>query len=196
MAAAPDSPLAGPRQEALEGLVSAVHDELRRIARAAMRHERPGHTLDSAGLVNETYIRLSAQRKQAWPDRASFLAAAATVMRRVLVDHARARNAEKRGGSARPVPLQDVLAVIDSGDVDILALDEALADLARIDPRKARVVELRFFGGLTAAEASSMLDVPLRTIERDWTMARAWLRGRLMPAGTGRTEKRAGDDPA
>ncbi len=161
------------------GLTESLHEELASIARMALSHERRGHTLETGALVNEAFLRLRSQRNLDDEDRTVFLAAASVTMRRVLVDYARRRRAAKRGGAVEPAPFDDAIEVIDARATDIIELDEALTDLARLDERKARVVELRFFGGMPVDEVAQTLGVPKRTVERDWTMARAWLRTRL-----------------
>ncbi len=151
-----------------------VHQELRRLARSQMRGERDNHTLQTTALVNEAFLRLVDLRRIRWQDRAHFLALSAQLMRRILVDHARSRNVQKRGGRATRVVLDDVIAAPDRG-ADLVALDEALADLARLDPRKGQVVELRFFGGLSVEETAEALHVSPDTVMRDWRLAKVWL---------------------
>ncbi len=159
--------------EALERLTPVIYDELRRLARRYMRGERQGHLLQTTALVHEAYIRL-ADLDMKWSGRVHFFAVAARLMRRVLVDYARERNAAKRGGGARDVTLDE--ARLASGEApDVLALDQALTDLARFDERKSKVVELRFFGGLTIDETAAALSVSHATVERDLKMAKAWL---------------------
>jgi len=153
---------------ALERLVPLVHAELRRLARGYMRGERHGHTLQTTALVNEAYLKLVEQGRVRWQNRAHFLAIAARQMRHVLVDYARRRKYQKRGGGALQVTLGEAEGMADSRSPD-------LAALAEVDPRRARVVELKFFGGLTTEEAAEALGVSDTTIERDWTVARAWL---------------------
>jgi len=159
-------------------VTSEVYDELRRIAQSAMNNERPGHTLQATALVNEVYLRLDASSR-AWNSRAHFFAAASEAIRRILIDHARGRSAAKRGGALSRVPMDDALSIAGTSDVDLLDLDDALRDLAALDPRLAKVVELRFFGGLDVSEVAEVLGFSKRTIEGDWTTARAWLRDRL-----------------
>jgi RNA polymerase sigma-70 factor (ECF subfamily) len=161
--------------EALERLMPLVYDELRRLARNYMRRERPGHTIQPTALVNEAYLRLVEQTNIRWQNRAHFFGVAAGVMRRVLCDHARARLADKRGGGAPRVSLVEAAAVSDGQTADILALDEALRELAEVDPRKARVVELRYFGGLSVEETAEVLKVSRSTVLHDWNLAKAWL---------------------
>lgn len=154
-------------------LMEAVYGELRRLARGYLRRERPGHSLPPTALVHEAYLKLVDQRRVRWQNRAHFFAIAAHQMRRILVDHARAHGATKRAGGT--VPLAEFDAGIDPPDVDILALDSALEKLARIDPRQSRIVELRFFAGLTTDEVATVLDVATITVRRDWVLARTWL---------------------
>ena len=162
-------------QAALDELVPLVHDELRRIARGYMRRERGGHTLQTTALVNEAYLRLVDQRGARWQNRAHFFAIAAQLMRRILVDYARRRTYQKRGGGALQVTLSEAESLPEVRDPDLVALDEALQSLAEVDPRKSRVVELRFFGGLSIEEPAEVLKVSPTTVEREWTTAKAWL---------------------
>jgi len=168
---------------ALEALLPAVYAELRVQARRAMRHETPGHTLQTTALVHEAYLRLVDQQRVGWQNRAQFFGVAAQLMRRILVDHARARLAEKRGGGAAAVTLSDVAAAdptTGGGDgVDVLAVHEALERLAALDPDQARVVELRYFGGLTIEETAAALGISPATVKREWAVARGWLRREL-----------------
>jgi RNA polymerase sigma factor (TIGR02999 family) len=166
-------------QQAMGRLLPIVYDELRRLASAYLGHERRDHTLQPTALVHEVYLRLVGQRCLGCEDRTQFFAAAATVMRRVLVDHARAKKASKRGGDQVKTALDAALACFEERAYNLIALEDALVRLAALDERKARVVELRFFGGLTVEETSRFLGVPVRTIEREWTLAKAWLRGQL-----------------
>lgn len=163
-------------RDAQAALMTQVYDELRRLARRYMRGERANHTLEATALVNEAYLRLMGQQGVSWQDRAHFFAAAAQLMRHILVDHARAHRAGKRGGEQYQVTLSEGLAVEENKSVEVLALNEALEKLARLDARQARVVELHFFGGLTFGEIGYVLDASERTVKRDWTMARAWLK--------------------
>ena len=162
-------------QGALERLIPLVHDELRRIARRCMAGERVGHSLQATALVNEAYLRLVAGTPVPWQDRAHFLAVSARVMRRILVDHARARRAEKRGGLAARVTFDEALVVTDSSQ-DFVALDEALEALSQVDERKSRVIEMRFFGGLSVDETAAVLNVSAATVMGDWRLAKAWLK--------------------
>jgi RNA polymerase sigma-70 factor (ECF subfamily) len=159
---------------ALDRLLPLVYDELRRIASRYLEQERPDHTLQPTALVHEAYFRLIDQRQVDWRNRAQFLGLAAEMMRRILVNHARDRNAAKRGGGLKKVTLTEALNT-PGPEVDIEGLDDALRRLAGRDPRKARIVELRFFGGLTTAEAAQVLEISTATAERDWQFARAWL---------------------
>ncbi|HJU55443.1 MAG TPA: sigma-70 family RNA polymerase sigma factor [Pyrinomonadaceae bacterium] len=166
-------------QSALEKLMPLVMDELRRLAGNYLRRERANHTLQPTALVNEAYLRLVDQKAR-WQNRAQFFGVAAQLMRRILVDHARVHQAQKRGGSDQQrLSLADVERVADKPDVDLLALHEALNELAELDPQQARIVELKFFGGLSIEETAEVLNVGHATIERDWKMARAWLRSKL-----------------
>jgi len=165
---------------AFHELLPLVYGELKRVARGARRRERSGHTLSTTVLVHEAFLRLVTQRRARIETRNQFLSVAAQAMRRILVDYERRRRAAKRGGAADPVPLLELDAPIPSDSIpDVLDLHEALDDLARIDARQARLVELRYFGGLTVPEATEVLGVSQATLERDWTAARLWLRRRL-----------------
>ncbi len=159
-------------------LMNATCDELRRIAQALIHRERPDHTLQATALVNEAYLKLKGRNGFANLPREVFLQVAARAMRRILIDHARRHRTEKRGGKVRTVTLDSAI-LIRSDHLDLEALDEALHRLAELDPRQARVVELRFFGGLTMEEIAAVLGVSKRTVEGDWTFARAWLRREL-----------------
>src|SRR5262249_43932279 len=160
---------------ALARLIPLVHRELHQIARHCMAGERAGHSLQATALVNEAYLRLVDAKDVAWQDRAHFLAVSARVMRRILVDHARARHYKKRGGDAVRVTFDEGLAVTNEPSLDFVALDDALEALAKFDDRKSRVVELRFFGGLTVEETASVLKVSPATVMGDWRLAKAWL---------------------
>ena len=162
--------------EALDRLTPLVYEELRRQAARYLRRERPGHTLQTTALIHEAYLRLADAKDVQWQDRAHFFAIAANLMRRILVDHARRRDADKRGGSQVRVQLDEALALANESEVDLLAVDEALNRLAAIDPQQARVVELRFFSGLSVEETAAALGVSATTVKRDWRVARAWLR--------------------
>jgi RNA polymerase sigma factor (TIGR02999 family) len=156
-------------------LIPLVEGELHRIARRCMAGERAGHSLQATALVNEAYLRLVDVQQVKWQDRAHFLAMSARVMRRVLVDWARSKQYQKRGGGALRVTFDEALQVPDERGHDLIAVDEALQALAAFDERKSRVVELRFFGGLTVEETASVLDVSPETVMRDWKLAKAWL---------------------
>ncbi len=166
-------------QAALEKLVPLVSLELRRLARHYMGHEREGHTLQPTALVNEVYVRLIDWRNVRWQDRAHFFRVAAQLMRRVLVDHARHRNSLKRGGHAVTISIDETPAVVADRHADLIAIDDALKSLAALDPRKSRIVELRFFGGLSVEETAEALRISRRTVKREWSLARAWLYGEL-----------------
>lgn len=168
-----------PRGEALEALWPVVYQELRRLAGRYLQRERPGHTLQATALVHEAYLRLLREPNTAWQNRAHFCAIAAGAMRQILVEHARARHAQKRGGHAARITLDEALVATPPGSLDVEALHDALEELAGLDARQARLVELRFFGGLSIEEAAGELDVSPATAKRDWTVARAWLRRRL-----------------
>ena len=161
--------------DAFDRLVPLVHDELRRIARRFMGHERPGHTLQPTALVNEAYLRLIEVKRIRWQNRAHFFAMSARVMRRILVDAARARDNQKRGGGAQKVSLDEALVVAGDGGPDLVALDDALQALERVHPRKSQVVELRFFAGLSLEESAEALHVSVDTVKRDWRFAKLWL---------------------
>src|SRR5262245_45082625 len=159
---------------ALERLAPVVEDELRRLARVYLRREAPGHTLQPTALINEAYVRLLDWNEVEWQGRAQFFAVAAKMMRRILVSHAVARGRQKRGGSAIQVTLSEA-ASKPSRTADLIALDEALIALEKLDERKSRLVELRYFGGLTAEEAAEVMGISLRTVHREWDLARSWL---------------------
>jgi RNA polymerase sigma-70 factor (ECF subfamily) len=162
-------------REALDRLVPLVYAELKRRAGAQLARERGSHTLQPTALVHEAFLRLVDQRSARWQNRAQFFAVAAQLMRRILVDHARARAADKRGGDAVRISLDDAGDASTSPEPDVLLLNQALERLARLDERQARVVELRYFGGLTVEEVAAVLEVSQITVKRDWAMARAWL---------------------
>jgi RNA polymerase sigma factor (TIGR02999 family) len=168
-------------EAALERLIPIVYEELRRVARARLRSEGSDHTLQTTALVHEAYLRLVGLDRMTLQNRTHFFAMAARLMREILVDHARRKNAQKRGGGVTMLSLDDVAAGAENEVVDVLALDQALTDLAALDDRLCRVVELRFFAGLSIAEAADALDVSSATVERDWTVAKAWLLQRLSP---------------
>jgi RNA polymerase sigma factor (TIGR02999 family) len=161
--------------KALDALLPVVYKELRRVAHVHLQKERPDHTLQSAALVHEAYLRLIRLSAPQWESRAHFFAIAAGLMRQILVDYARRHTAKKRGGSLRKVSLNDATTASRRKDVDVVALDDALKTLAKIDPRQSRVVELRFFAGLSLQEISDAMEIAPATVQRDWTAARAWL---------------------
>jgi len=167
-------------------ILPIVYAELRRLAASYLRRERPGHTLQPTALVHEAYVRLIDQRQIDWSNRAQFVGLAAVMMRRILVNHARDRVAEKRGGGAEHVPLTLAGEGIGAPEIDLLDLHEALNDLSEADPRKGRIVELKFFGGLTTEEIAGTLGVSVATVERDWKFARAWLYEAVSGSGTAR----------
>jgi RNA polymerase sigma factor (TIGR02999 family) len=162
-------------QSALNKLASLILPDLRRIAKHHLDRERPGHSLQTTALVNEAYLRLVGMRKVNWKDRAHFFAASAQLIRHILVDAARARGSRKRGGYVVKVTLTEALAVSDRRSADLVALDDALNTLSAVDPRKAKMVELRFFGGLSVKETAEVLHVAPNTVLRDWKLAKAWL---------------------
>ena len=160
---------------ALDKLMPLIHEELRRLAHHYMSHERPGHTLQTSALVNEAYLRLVNRKGVHWQNRAHFFAIAAQLMRSILVDHARSHAYAKRGGGARKIGLDEAMIVSQERAAEVLALDDVLKKLANFDPQQSRIVELRFFGGLTIEETAEVLDLSTATIKREWTAARAWL---------------------
>jgi RNA polymerase sigma factor (TIGR02999 family) len=161
--------------EAMEKLMPMVESELRRIAANYMRRERPGHTLQTGALVNEAYLKLVDQREVRWQNRSHFFALASQLMRRILLDHARSQRRAKRGGDAIPINLDDVAVMAPEKSADLVALDDALTRLAEFDPRKAKIVEMRFFGGLTVDEVAEALGIAPITVMLHWRLARAWL---------------------
>ena len=171
--------VANGNQEAVGKLIPLVYDELHRVAENRLRLERPDHTLQPTALVHEAYLKVVAQRDAKWQNRAHFFAVASSLMRRILVDYARGRLRDKRGGKQAKVPLEKVFVISRGRCDELLALDETLEKLAKLDPRQSRVVELRFFGGLTVEEAAKVLGVSSKTIKREWKMAKAWLYGEL-----------------
>jgi len=162
-------------RQALEELMPLVYGELRRLANHYLRRERSDHTLQGTALVHEAYLRLSGESPPEWKNRAHFFGIAANIMRRILVEHARSHNAAKRGGSAYRLNLDDAVAFPQRTDVDILELDRALSELAALDEQQGRIVELRFFAGLSIEDTSEVLGVSPATVKRDWVTARAWL---------------------
>lgn len=172
-------------QAALSKLMPLVYDELHRLAHRYMRRERPGHTLQTTALVNEVYLRLVDQTKVQWQNRAHFFGIAANLMRQILVNYALRHRAAKRGGSAYRLTFDEAVAVSKEPDVDLIALDQALTRLAALDPRQARIVELRFFGGLTIEETAEVLNLSPATVKREWNTAKAWLHHQLQNADYG-----------
>jgi RNA polymerase sigma-70 factor (ECF subfamily) len=168
---------------ALEELMPLVYQELHRLAQRYLGREHRQHTLQTTALVHEAYLRLVNQQEVAWQDRIHFFAVAARVMRRILVDHARARHYQKRGAGARHVALDEALEVSDARAAEVVALDEALESLATFDERKSRLVELRFFGGLSIEETAEVLQVSPGTVMRDWTLAKSWLQREINKRG-------------
>jgi RNA polymerase sigma-70 factor, ECF subfamily len=162
-------------EAARERMLPLVYDELRRLAASYLRRERPGHTLQPTALVHEAYVRLIDQRQVDWSNRAQFIGLAAVMMRRVLVNHARDRVADKRGAGAEHVPLTIAGDPVGAPEVDLLDLHDALERLAELDPRKGQIVELKFFGGLTIEEIAEAVQISRATVEREWKFARAWL---------------------
>jgi len=183
---------------ALEALWPLVYDDIRRMAGRQIASERSGHTLQATALVNEAFIRLAGERAFQWQRREQFLALAAQIMRRVLVDYARQRNAQRRGEGVRPVSIHDTWAANEveraqaldafhDESIDVLAIDDALTRLQQVDAPQGRIVELRYFGGLTLEETASVVGISLATVKREWAMARAWLRCELLSSGAGAT---------
>ena len=160
---------------AFDQLVPIVYPELRRLARIHMGRESPGHTLQTSALINEAYLRLVGQQDIKWQDRAHFFAVAAQIMRHILVDHARRRHYAKRGGGAPKLPLDEAKALAEQRAAQLVALDDALSDLAALDPRRSQIIELRFFGGLTLDETAEVMKLSPSTVQREWRAAKAWL---------------------
>jgi RNA polymerase sigma-70 factor (ECF subfamily) len=158
-------------------LIPLVYDELRRLAGGYMRRERKDHTLQATALVHEAYLKLTEQRSVDWQGRAHFFGIAAQVMRRILIDHARGHLRAKRGGGVIPVPLDEALTFSPEQSLELVKLNESLERLAKLDPRQGKIVELRFFGGLTVEETAQMLGISAKTVKREWSMAKAWLHG-------------------
>jgi RNA polymerase sigma factor (TIGR02999 family) len=172
----------GGDREALDRLMPLIYSELRRLARCYLRRERPDHTLQTTDLVHETYLKLIGQENQHWRNRAHFFAISAQMMRRILVDYARARQAAKRGGPDLKLTIDEVDEAKDlhsRNSAELIVLDEALNELSALDPQQSRVVELRIFGGLTVEETAKVLNISPRTVKREWGMARAWLRQQI-----------------
>ncbi len=162
-------------REALDALLPLVYDELRRVAAGYLRRERPGQTLQGTALVHEAYLRLVDQTRVKWQNRAHFLGVAAQIIRRILVDHVRAKHAAKRGAGVMTLSLDESIEVAGRRDVDLVSLDDALNELARFDPQQARIVELRYFTGLSIEETAEVIGISPATVKREWAVARAWL---------------------
>ena len=169
----------GGEQQALDELTPLVYQELRRIAGSFLRRERASHTMQPTVLLHEAYMRLAGQNATSWKDRAHFFGVAAHLMRMILVDHARAKSAEKRGGGLKPVTLEEALSASTERPADLVALDDALMELEKFDPRKSKVIELRYFGGLTIEEASEVLGISTSTLVRDQRLAEAWIQRQM-----------------
>ncbi len=169
-------------KDALDELMPLVTRELRQLASSYLHKERPGHTLQPTALVNEVYLRLVDRRRVSWQGRAQFFAFAASTMRRILVDHARAKLTAKRGSGLETITLDEAMGLTTEAEVDVIALDDALVGLAKLDARQSRLVELRFFAGLTVEETASVLGVGTATVVRDWSTAKAWLYAQLTGA--------------
>jgi RNA polymerase sigma factor (TIGR02999 family) len=165
----------GGDRESLDRLIPLVYKELRLIAQRFLRSEKPGHTLQSTALVHEAYLRLVDQSRTNWQNRAHFFGVAATIMRNILVDHARTRLADKRGGAALTLSLDEAVALPRNRDLELIAVDDALLNLSSFDPQQSRIVELRFFGGLTIEETSAVMGISESTVKRDWILAKTWI---------------------
>ena len=170
---------------ALDELMPVIHSELRRMARRYMARERSGHTLQTTALINEAYLRLVDQQGVEWQDRAHFFAVSAQIMRHILVDHARKYQSDKRGAGAQKVPLDEVIIANQQRAAELVTLDQALDDLATLDPRQSQIVELRFFGGLTVEETAEVMKIAPITVMREWRTAKAWLRDKCSDLGAG-----------
>lgn len=166
-------------QAAFDQLMPLVYDELRKLARSQLRHERPDHTLQATALVHEAYLRLIDQHSVTWKNRAHFFGIASQMMRRILVNYAVRRGARKRGGFVQTVSLDDALGLSGERGLDVVALDEALKELERLDPRQSRIVELRFFGGLSIEETAEVVNISPATVKREWVTAKLWLRRQM-----------------
>jgi RNA polymerase sigma factor (TIGR02999 family) len=169
----------GGKRQALDELMPLVYDHLRRLADRQLRRERPDHTLQSTDLVHEAYLKLIDQTRVRWKDREHFFAIAAQAIRRILVNYARSRDASKRGGGNTLLAFEEAIALPDRKDIDLVRLDDALESLARLDPQQASIVELRFFGGLSIEGTAQVLDLSTSTVNREWSLARAWLHREL-----------------
>lgn len=171
--------LSNGRSEAVDELLPIIYDELKRIAASYLRRERSDHTLQPTALVNEAYMKMIDITQVSWQNKAHFIGVAANQMRRILVDHARHHNAQKRGGEFQIMTLNDEIDHVDEQSADLIALDDALNELAKMDPTKAKIVELRYFGGLSTNETAEVLGVSAITVKRHWKLAKAWLYGQL-----------------
>jgi len=171
--------------EALQRIIPLVYDELRKIAGSYMRRERPDHTLQATALLNEAYLRLIDQTRVTWRSRAHFIGIAATMMRRVLMDHAREYRAVKRGSGGQKLALDEALGIPEKREVDLIALDDALRELEKMDPRQGQIVEMRFFGGLEVEEVAEVLGISPATVKRDCAVAKVWLRRQMSQRGEG-----------
>lgn len=166
--------------EVVNRILPHIYDELRRLASSYLRRERSDHTLQPTALVHEAYLKLIDQKRVQWQNRAHFFGIAAQVMRRILMDHARKHGAEKRGGDAEKLPIEEEILIVSNGrSAELLALDDALEELAKMDPQKAKIVELRYFGGLSIEETAEVMGVSVPTINRQWRTAKAWLYGQI-----------------
>ena len=174
--------LTGGNRAAVDELMPLVYQELKRIAGGQLRNERPGHTLQATGLVHEAYMKLVDQRAVSWQNRAHFFGVAAQVMRRILLDYAKSKHRDKRGGKLQRTVLDEALVVSEDRSSDLVLIDEALTRLEQMDARQAKVVELRFFGGLSVEETAEAMGISTPTVKREWAMARAWLYGELSSA--------------
>lgn len=175
-------------RRSLDALLAAIYADLKRLAASHLRGERSDHTLQPTALAHEAYVKLLDQRRLGWQDRVHFFAVASRIIRRILVDHARERGAEKRGGGRSRVELDEAASVLPGADPDLLALDEALRELAELDETQARIVELRYFGGLTVEETAEALSIGKRSVDRHWQVAKAWLYRRLADDGGERND--------
>lgn len=183
------------QRESVDALIAAIYDDMRRLAARHMGGERRNHTLEPTAVVHEAYVRLIDQHKTDWKDRLHFFAVASRIIRRVLIDHARANEADKRGGDRTRISLTDHDIAGPSRDIDLIALDEALNELAEIDPQQGRIVELRYFGGCTVEEVAELLNIGKRTVDRDWQAAKAWLFLRLDEDDEGEAQQTQREHP-
>ena len=171
--------------QALNQLMPLVYNELHRIAGRYLRNERPNHTLQTTALINEAYVRIVDGKSVKWQDRAHFFGVAAQIMRHILVDHARSSRSAKRGGGVQKLTLDEAVAGSQERNLDLVALNDSLNSLAQIDPQQSRIIELRFFGGLTIEETAEVMSISPATVKRDWNMAKAWLYGEINRGGLG-----------